>query len=109
MNAPNPSPLTTLREALGEAQKKMLVLAKWEENIHMTSSRPATPYTNGIEGIDALTRAESALKVAEEALAEGFYWLPNEPTSIAEAEAGGTRIHFKFSAALAAIKEARHD
>ena len=59
------NPLQTLRDALGEAQKKMLVLAKWEENIHMTSSRTATPYTNGIEGIDALTRAESALRELE--------------------------------------------
>ena len=107
MNAPNPSPLTTLREALGEAQKKMLVLAKWEENIHMTSSRPATPYTNGIEGIDALTRAESALKVAEEALEEAYQ--PDGSHYVGDGCACGPCKYKRSRAALAAIEEARND
>ena len=101
------NPLQTLRDALGEAQKKMLVLAKWEENIHMTSSRTATPYTNGIEGIDAL---EAALKVAEEALVplnedEAFCV---DPWCQADLDAGHPhKPECKWTAAMAAIKEAR--
>ena len=93
-------------------------VAKWkaESEKWQRSNTIATDAVARVLGLMALSpydkdrhihALEAALAKAEEALAEGFYWLPNEPTSIAEAEAGGTRIHFKFSAALAAIKEAK--